>query len=71
MFDKYDHALEVIHDGTIELRTLLSGRQISDAQYVRWLEEEREYLTSKQHEPESDIAACDYIELLQKHAEAQ
>jgi len=54
-----------------EINTLTGGREIADAQYVKWLDEERLYLKLKQKEPEVETFKTDYVELLQKYEEAR
>jgi hypothetical protein len=56
----------MLRDMPIRLQSLLPGQEISDAQFTKWLEEERKYLESKKHEPEHNVLATEYVELLRK-----
>ena len=53
------------------IETLTSGRDITDAQFAVWLKEERQYLKSKESEPEEDILGMEYVDLLMKYTEAK
>jgi hypothetical protein len=55
----------------IRIHSLISAHSVSDLKFAQWLEQEREYLSSKQSEPESDILGIEYVELLNKYNEAQ
>ena len=49
----------------------MGGRQVSDVQFTRWLEEELLYLESKRSEPEVDVLGVEYVELLNKYHNAR
>ena len=71
LHQNYIQALEILEEMPAEINMLTGGRMIADAQYVKWLNEERLYLESKQKEPEVETFKIDYIELLQKYEEAR
>ena len=55
----------------IWIATLLSGHHVSNVQFTGWLEEEHQYLKSKQAEPQAEILGVEYVELLTKYNDAQ
>jgi len=55
----------------IQIATLLSGHCISNVKLAGWLEEENQYLKSKQDEPQAEILGVEYVELLTKYNDAQ
>ncbi|KAF8510448.1 hypothetical protein JB92DRAFT_3083613 [Gautieria morchelliformis] len=71
LLNNYQQALEILHDMPVRLESLLPGRHLSDAHFSKWLEEERTYLLSKKQEPEENIMASQYVELLRRHDEAR
>ena len=71
LLNNYKQALEILQEMPLRIQTLTSGREISDTQFTDWLIKEREYLESKQSEPEADILGVEYVELLQKYAQAR
>ena len=67
LLNNYKQALEVIHDMPIRIATLTSEQLITDVQFTQWLEDERLYLESRKSEPEADMLAMEYVQLLQKY----
>ncbi|KIJ52904.1 hypothetical protein M422DRAFT_155675, partial [Sphaerobolus stellatus SS14] len=67
LHQNYIQALEILEEMPAEINMLTGGRMIADAHYVKWLDEERLYLESKQKEPELETFKIDYVELLQKY----
>ena len=53
------------------IKMLMGGRQVSNMQFTRWLEEEFLYLESKRSEPEMDVLSVEYVELLNKYNTAR
>jgi Kyakuja-Dileera-Zisupton transposase len=71
LLNNYRQALEVLRDMPTRIETLLSGRQVTDTQFAHWLEAERQYLNSRQSEPERDTLSLEYVELLDKYQHAR
>lgn len=71
ILNNYRQALDVLHDMPIRIEALTSGRQISDIEFTRWLDEEQLYLKSKKSEPEADVLGIEYVELLNKYYNAR
>ena len=69
--NNYKQALGIIRDMPIQIETLTLGRHLSDMQFRSWLNAEREYLQSKQSEPEADVLGIEYVELLTKYNSAR
>ncbi|KAF8583365.1 hypothetical protein K439DRAFT_1617574 [Ramaria rubella] len=65
------YSLEILRDFPVRIETLMSGRQVLEAQFAMWLADERKYLESKKAEPESDVLGVEYVELLTKYHEAR
>jgi len=55
LHQNYIQALEILEEMPTEINTLTGGHEIADVQYIKWLDEERLYLKSKQKEPEVEI----------------
>ncbi|KAF8574809.1 hypothetical protein K439DRAFT_1624059 [Ramaria rubella] len=67
LFNNYKQALEILQDMPNKIKSLTSGWEVSEAQFVEWLQQECDYLNSKHSEPEVDVLGVEYVELLDKN----
>ncbi|KAF8479455.1 hypothetical protein JB92DRAFT_3277834 [Gautieria morchelliformis] len=57
LLNNYRQALQVLEEMPVRIKALMSGRQVSEACFATWLQDERDYLESKKTEPDTDVLA--------------
>ena len=70
LLNNYKQALEVMQDMPICIKTLNCRHHLTDAQFAGWLWSERQYIQSRQAEPEADALGVEYVEMLNKYYNA-
>ncbi|KAF8530645.1 hypothetical protein JB92DRAFT_2804438 [Gautieria morchelliformis] len=71
LLNNYRQALQVLEEMPVRIKALMSGRQVSEACFATWLQDERDYLESKKTEPDTDVLGVEYVELLNKYNDAR
>jgi hypothetical protein len=66
LHNNYVQALQIIETDTPVLDEFKRAQNISDTDFVKWRNEEYEYLSQVAVEPASDVVAVAYVELLEK-----
>jgi hypothetical protein len=72
LFNNYKQAITIISDYTPDinaLKAIMPG--LSDEDFVKWREEELQYLRSLRQEPEYDVQVVAYVEALEAVKKAQ
>jgi len=70
LLNNYKQVDQMLLDMPIAIAALESGKAPEECDYPAHLNTERAYLASRKKEPEADITACKYIELLMVYDEA-
>ena len=72
LFNYYKQALAIISDYTPDINTLKAMMPgLANEDFVKWREEELQYLKSLQVEPEYDVRVVAYVEALEAVKKAQ
>jgi hypothetical protein len=66
LYNNYVQALTLLREIPMAIASLTRDRPVTETIYHQWLDKERQYLESKQQEPESDIIEGEYVALLMK-----
>ncbi|KAG1773754.1 hypothetical protein EV702DRAFT_975688 [Suillus placidus] len=71
LYNNYVQALQIIECYSVELEELKQCKDLVDADFLKWRDEESEYLGQVATEPTADTIAVAYVENLEKlkHAE--
>lgn len=70
LLNNYKQVDQLLRDMPVAIAALESGKTPEECNYTAHLNTERAYLASRKKEPETDIIACKYIELLLVYEEA-
>jgi hypothetical protein len=65
IYNNYVQALDIIENESVALAAAKTSLQIDDGDLERWREEELKYFETLGQEPEYDVHAVAYVELLQ------
>ena len=72
LFNNYKQAITIISDFTPDINALKEVMPgLSDEDFVKWREEELQYLRSLKQEPEYDTQVVAYVEALEAVKKAQ
>lgn len=66
LYNNYVQALQIIEQYTVELEEFKQRKELADADFVKWRDEEFEYLGQVATEPTADAIAVAYVERLEK-----
>lgn len=71
LYNNYVQALEILDTEQAALDEAMVSLQISEADLLHWHAEEKQYLATLGREPDENLQAVAYVELLQKLAAAE
>ena len=72
LFNNYKQALAIISDYTPDINTLKAIMPgLADEDFIKWREEESQYLRNLRVEPEYDVQVVSYVEALEAVKKAQ